>query len=398
MFGQRKINMEEDVKDQYILDLFNKASEKSEEFVENEDSFHIDLKEEDIKTIAFYLPQFYPIPENDKWWGRGFTEWTNVTKAVPQFVGHYQPQLPIDLGFYDLRLIDVQKRQIELAKKYGIYGFCFHHYWFSGKRLLETPVKNFLSNPDILDFPFCLSWANHNWTRRWDGQENELLIAQEHSPEDDLAFIKDVQQAFEDKRYIRINNKPVLIVYWVLQLPEPHKTLERWRKYCRESGIGEIYLIGVKARGLLNPTELGFDSAVEFPPHYTTAEIITNKIKIINPYFNGVICDYESIVKSKEHLKRAEFKVYKTVSPGWDNTARLPNTGLIFCNSKPEIYKEWLLDVINFTKANYSKQEQFVFINAWNEWAEGAHLEPDRKYGYGYLRATAEAIKESRLQ
>lgn len=388
--------MPEDVKDQYILDLFNKASEKSEEFVENDDSFHIDLKEEDIKTIAFYLPQFYPIPENDEWWGRGFTEWTNVTKAVPQFVGHHQPQLPIDLGFYDLRLIDVQKRQIELAKKYGIYGLCFHHYWFGGKRLLETPVKNFLSNPDVLDFPFCLCWANENWTRVWDGLENEILIAQKHSPEDDLAFIKDLQQAFQDKRYIRINSKPVLIVYRPLLLPEPQKTVERWRKYCRESGIGEIYLIGVRAFGLLNPTEIGFDSAVEFPPHYVTTQIVNDKVKIINPYFHGWIFDYESLVRDKRYLKRDQFTIYKTVSPGWDNTARQPNKGYIFSNSKPQFYKEWLLDVINFTKVNYSKHEQFVFINAWNEWAEGAHLEPDRKYGYGYLRATAEAIMESR--
>lgn len=393
--AQKKLTKQNYSDKQYILDLYDRASRKSPEYVQLSQN-HVNLTDDDIKLIAFYLPQYHPIPENDMWWGEGFTDWRNVAKAVPQFGGHYQPRLPDELGFYDLRLLEVLKRQIELAQQYGIYGFCFHYYWFNGKKLLEQPLNQFLSHPE-LDFKFCICWANENWTRRWDGLENEILIAQTHSIENDIAFIKELELLFKDPRYIRINGRPVLIVYRVGLFPDAKKTAERWRKYCKQQGIGEIYLIAAQGFGFSDPRPYGFDAAVEFPPHTMhNCANITSNIKIFNPDFSGNIFDYEDFVKSKIYLKTAPFKLFNTVSPGWDNTARRMNNASIFYGSNPEIYKEWLSNVAKFTRKIHAKEERFVFINAWNEWAEGAYLEPDTKYGYGYLQATSEVVLDYR--
>ena len=348
-----------------------------------------------VKLIAFYLPQFHAIPENDRWWGKGFTEWTNVKPAKPQYEGHYQPHIPGELGYYDLGDIAVQKRQVDLAQLYGIGGFCFYFYWFAGQRLLETPTLNYLQNPE-LDLPFCLCWANENWSRTWDGLENELLISQEHSPEDDLAFIEYISRYFEDDRYIRVNGRPVLIIYRPGLLPDPKATASRWRSWCSENGVGEIYLVTTHSFDAVDPAIYGFDAAVEFPPNNTAPTVITDLAPQANNDFEGIVYDWNSIAERSQNYVQQPYRLFRSVNPSWDNTARRKNGGAIFAGSNPETYQAWLENAAENTISHTSnKDERLVFVNAWNEWAEGAHLEPDETYGYAYLQATRNALENA---
>lgn len=350
-----------------------------------------ELRGNDVRAIAFYLPQFYPIPENDRWWGKGFTEWTNVTKARRNFESHYQPHLPADLGFYDLRIPEVREQQAELAGEYGVHGFCYYHYWFSGRRLLERPFNEVLSSGRP-NFPFCLLWANHNWTRRWDGKENEILMAQQFSCEDDRNLIRSLFPAFEDRRYIRINGKPLLIVYQADILPNAKQTAAIWREEMKNAGLGEIYLCLAQTYGILDPRPYGFDGAIEFPPHGALIGKLDAQIAKINPNFAGSVFDYILNANAMIHKPKPDYTLFKGVMSGWDNTPRLQDTSMIYINSSPEAYEYWLGKAIEYMITNHRDGERIVFINAWNEWAEGAHLEPDRCYGRRYLEATRSVL------
>ena len=350
----------------------------------------LEKKTELVRSIAFYLPQFHPIPENDLWWGKGFTEWTNVTKAQPLFEGHYQPHLPTDMGFYDLRVAEVREAQAELAKQYGIYGFCYYYYWFAGKRLLHRPLDEILASKKP-DFPFCICWANENWTRRWDGAEHDILIAQEHSLENNQAFAESLIDILLDERYIRINGAPFIIIYRCEILPDPVSTTQQWREVFRKKGVGEVHLCAALTFGMQDPTSFGFDSGVQFPPHGVVArELSPSQVNAQD--FSGKIYDYREVVMNALSQKQPNFKQFLSAMTSWDNTARKKKAGNVFINSAPELYEIWLGYIIEKTKQMHSGDEQLVFVNAWNEWAEGAHLEPDSKYGHSYLLATQRAL------
>ncbi|UVK55760.1 glycoside hydrolase family 99-like domain-containing protein [Mesorhizobium sp. AR02] len=344
------------------------------------------------RVIAFYLPQFHPIPENDAFWGKGFTEWTNVTRAVPQFDGHYQPRLPADLGFYDLRVKDIQKEQIEIAMQYGISGFCFHFYWFNGKRVLEMPITQFVEN-DAHELGFCINWANEPWSRRWDGRDQEVLIPQSHSPEDDLAFIEYVSGYFRDRRYIRIGGKPLLMVYRPGLFPSATETAQRWRAYCRDAGIGEIFLAYPQSFDTVDPAEFGFDAAIEFPPNLGTFPEISASIPTLKSGFTGRIYDWTELADRSGAYPQAPYTLFRGLCPSWDNTARRMAAAYILVNASPSRYGEWLSNAVVDTCDRFADfDSRLIFVNAWNEWAEGAYLEPDARYGYAYLQETRDVL------
>ena len=346
-----------------------------------------------IKAIAFYLPQFHPFPENDKWWGKGFTEWTNVTKAKPNYVGHYQPHLPIHNGFYDLRVEEVMVEQARLAKNYGIYGFNYYYYWFDGKVLMDLPLKNMLKNKKI-DIPFCLTWANENWTRRWDGAENDILMAQNHSEKDSIAFIRNLFEYFHDERYITIDEKPVLIIYRANIIPEIKKMADKWREEVIKAGFKGLYIVSAQTFGATSPDEFGFDASMEFPPHTVKANEITDSLELINPEYEGHVLNYEEVVKNAISDPEPKYDLYRTSMLGWDNTARKQNAAHTFSNFSTYRFKQWFSHIANDVYNNDKYPQKMVFINAWNEWAEGTHLEPDREFGYASLNAIQEVVSQ----
>lgn len=345
----------------------------------------------DLKTIAYYLPQFHAIPENSAWWGEGFTEWTNTIKARPLFPGHYQPREPHkDIGYYDLSDINVLKRQATMARQHGIHGFCFYHYWFHGKRLLGLPVDLLLNNPDV-DMNFCLCWANESWTRNWDGLDQHILIEQTYSPEDDIDFIKFLEPFFQDPRYIRVNGKPMLLVYQVSNLPAPLETVHRWRSWCRNNGIGELHLVAVYHREAfphMRLKDIGFDAFTHFPPNSHPCKLVLSDATQFDEIIFG---DYSSGVYATP-IDGEDIRVYRGCMLGWDNTARRGRKARIFVRFSIEKYYQWLLDIVEYTRRTFPENERFLFINAWNEWAEGTYLEPDARYGYVYLNTTSKAI------
>ena len=353
------------------------------------------INNSNIKVIAHYFPQFHVIPENEQWWGENFTDWTNVKKAKSLFPGHYQPHIPDDyLGYYDLSDTSVQKKQIELAKEYGIYGFCFYAYWFNGKRLLEKPLDNYLTNPD-LDFPFCICWANENWSRIWDGRDQDILIEQKHSPEDDIEFIKHMSKYIKDPRYIKIDKKPLILVYRPEILPNPKETASRWRIWCRENDVGEIYLAYTQSFCEINPNEFGFDAASEFPPNDSGMVSDTNEvlesINQKNELIKTNILTWNKFLEKSENYKKKNYTLFRCIMPSWDNTARRKNNAYVITDSSPKNFEKMAKNAFEYTFYNHRDEERIVFVNAWNEWGEGCHLEPDKKYGYSWLQSIKNA-------
>jgi lipopolysaccharide biosynthesis protein len=341
--------------------------------------------------VAFYLPQFHPIEQNDAWWGKGFTEWRNVTRALPQFEGHVQPRLPADLGFYDLRNPQIMREQASLAQEYGIGAFCFYYYWFSGTTLLETPLRQWLAD-DSIEMPFCLCWANENWARRWDGRGDDILIGQQHSAEDDIAFIAHVADYLRDRRALKVDGKPMLLVYRPHLLPDARATAQRWRQWCRDHDIGEIHLAYVQGFERPDPRDIDFDAAVEFPPNMSNPRSLTADQYLINPDFHGDVRDWRELASEIAARPLPDYPLYPGVNPGWDNEARRSGRGRVYLHASPRGYRDWLSATIHRRLAPVPRAERLVFINAWNEWAEGAVLEPDLRLGHAYLDATRQAL------
>jgi glycosyltransferase involved in cell wall biosynthesis len=346
-----------------------------------------------VKLLAFYLPQFHSIPENDEWWGEGFTEWTNVRKARPLFDGHHQPQLPTELGFYDLRVPEVLEAQADLAREYGIYGFCFYYYWFNGRRVLERPIDEMLER-GLPTFPFCFCWANENWTRRWDGAEHDVLLRQEYDGDWADRFIMDVLPALLDKRYVRVREAPLLLVYRANVIPQAAHVIQRWREVAqREAGV-ELHLAAVQTFGLIDPTEYGFDAAVEFPPHTERFAAGRSGIRGLVPEFDGYLEDYEEVMRNQLAKPLPPYHWYRGAMPAWDNTARRGHHAHVIVNTSPAKYRLWLRKLVLQTLVRSDVQEPLVFLNAWNEWGEGNHLEPDQWYGREWLEATRSALAD----
>jgi len=354
------------------------------------------------------LPQFHPIPENDAWWGRGFTEWTNVSRGRSQFRGHYQPHLPGELGFYDLRVPETRIAQAALAREHGIFGFCYYHYWFNGKLLLERPLRGVLESGQP-EFPFCMCWANENWTRTWSGGDDEMLMQQRYSNEDHVEHVRWLARYMKDPRYIKVQGKPLFLIYRASQIDGLRDAMQLWRDEARRCGFPGLYLVRFESihsgeQGV-DPVAAGFDASAEFQPRSSNSGAVMPRwlrgpMRALAPsvYRRHRIREYRRLVKGALARQEASYKRFPCVTPGWDNSARRPLRGAsIWIRSTPSQYEYWLRETVTRFKP-FGPDEDFVFVNAWNEWAEGNHLEPDQKWGRAYLEATRRALARSELK
>ena len=364
-----------------------------------------------MKTIAFYLPQFHEFPENNEWWGKGFTEWRNMKNATPLYKNHYQPRIPQNKNYYDLTDINTIKWQAELAKKNGIYGFCFYHYWFSGKLLMEKPLELFLSDKNI-DINFCFSWANETWTRAWASKEDEILIEQKYGNEAEwISHFNYFLPFFKDERYIKIDNKPLLVIYRPEKIECIKLMIDCWSKMARQSGFDGICLYYQQyafSQSKSDSKKL-FEGAIEYEPAYyfnsykkqksMLGSYVTEclkKIKIINRFYKEyklfpTVYSYDDIwnyILTKSFSSES----IPCALVGWDNTPRRRSKGSVIEGGNPEKFKKYFHELVLRTKKEYNKD--FIFIFAWNEWAEGGYLEPDEKFGDGYLRAIRDVLIE----
>jgi GT2 family glycosyltransferase len=355
-------------------------------------------KLDEVRPIAFYLPQFHANTENDLWWGTGFTEWTNVVKARPSYEGHYQPHLPADLGFYDLRTAEALRRQAALAARYGLAGFCVYYYNFGSQRVLGAPLDVVRANPDI-PFHWCLCWANENWTKQWDGGTREILLEQKYDTETLAGIIADAVAQAADPRYLRVDGKPLFLVYRPLQLPDPKHFAAACRDAFAQAGFPGVQLVYVESMEAvdqrLRPVDLGFDACVEFPPHGRAVPADTTA-NIVKPEWAGYRYDYPQTVLAFCKRESVPYTRYPAVFPSWDNTPRQPVMGTSFDGTSPEAFRVYVEEKIDEVRRFLMGDERLLFVNAWNEWAEGAHLEPDTGYGHRWLEAMRDGMSAKR--
>jgi lipopolysaccharide biosynthesis protein len=370
------------------------------------------------KLIAMYFPQLHPIPENDVWWGKGFTDWDNVRTAEPQFEGHYQPRVPLDNNYYDQSKLDTLLWQIDLAKSHGIYGFCHYHYWFDGKQLLETPTNLILENKDI-DFPFCLSWANETWSRRWDGRDHHVLIKQTHPPtkESWKKHYDYLIRAWKDPRAIKVAGKPVFVIYRPQRIEKISDMLAYWRELAIKDGLPGLYFIFQKQYELPQKNCLeAFDALFQFQPFEAINSTIFDKTSIRHSFIfklfrtlpeylqdlmrsfrtsylkNLTFYDYEPVWQHVVEIRPdAKLTTYPGAFVDWDNTSRYKGKALLFHGASPKNFEKWFSKLVD-SMAQRNLPENFIFMNAWNEWSEGTYLEPDEKYGYQYIEAVKKIL------
>lgn len=343
------------------------------------------------RVVAFYLPRFYPDREADGRWGSRLTEWAIVARALPQIEGQSQPRLPGELGFYDLRVEAVHRRQLDLARQYGLSGFCYSFYWCAGKSFFEIALRRHLDDPSFT-LPFCLNWANEDWTSGADGRDN-VLLSRQHSSTDDLAFADYVLCYLRDPRYFRVGGRPLLIVNRPDLLPDPPASAQRWREHFRTHGIGEVLLAFLDAVDRGAPSRIGFDAAIEFGPDQTVSPEVSTTVRRVNPEFAGRAYDWRCFPQRSASYEDPPFLHFRSVNPGWDTGARNPGRSDVFLNTSPRGYETWLTHALHDAVRRFPQQDhRLVFVNAWNKWAEAAYLEPDARLGYAYLAATRRAL------
>lgn len=367
---------------------------------ETQQDFSDKIVHQDIKVLSYYLPQFHYTPENNEWHGDNFTEWTKVSAANPLFFGHYQQHIPHkDIGYYLLDKPETLKRQAEQMRQAGVHGQIFYHYWFTGRMILEKPAQMLLENKDI-DMPFCFCWANENWTRRWDGNESEILLGQDYSAEDAKGFIQYLIPFFKDERYIRVDGRPVLMVYRPSSIPDPKQYQEVWAQECEAAGLKAPYMVAVLTRGATSPNDFGMDAGTERALHDWTAGNAPEIKQSLHAYrpINGTVIHYKDVANYYMGQQQAkDFTYFRNLVPQWDNTARYGSEAYVVHGSTPQMFQDWFKNMVAYSQKHLPADRRFVIINAWNEWAEGAHLEPDNRYGYSYLNSIGRVLSDMEL-